>query len=207
MTTIIQQKQETKVQRFVLVGPHLGKTLNVNGHPFVDGEYTFQGPAHQVDSLAKIFKRYAALPVEDAKAYQLEYLKANGSSEEQDAVAQYEAQQQQQQQQQDSQKADQSEAQASDQPAADRPVTPAAAQPAADQSDMPAADPQDGPAQKLTLAEAIGSLDTEVDDHWTSNNLPAIDTLADLTGKAVTRAEVNEVAEGYTRAKARAAKQ
>lgn len=206
MTTIIQQKQETKTQRFVLVGPHLGKTLNVNGHRFVDGEYTFQGPAHQVDSLAKIFKRYAALPVEDAKAYQLEYLKANGSSEEQDAVAQYEAQQQQQQQQDSGQSADQSGTLTPDQPAADQPAAPTADQPA-DQSDAPAADQQDSPAQKLTLAEAIGSLDPEVDDHWTSNNLPAIDTLADLTGKAVTRAEVNEVAEGYTRAKARAAKQ
>ncbi|URA07136.1 hypothetical protein P9A48_gp28 [Xanthomonas phage Mallos] len=224
MTTIVQQKQETKNQRFVLVGPHTGKTINVNGHPFVDGEYTFQGPAHQVESLAKIFKRYSALPVEQAEAYQLDYIKANGSEDERKTAAEYEAD-----------KAKQLEEQRKTEGA---PVTgdPVTGQPAADGvTHAQALDQQSGQAPgsedptsdgsgsgvgsqahdanpttdpvKPTLEEAIGSLDPEVDAHWTSNNLPAIDTLSELTGKAVTRAEVNAVADGYTRAKARAAKQ
>lgn len=57
---------------------------------------------------------------------------------------------------------------------------------------------------KPSLAEAIGLLDPENDAHWTSNNLPAIDFLEGVTGSKVTRAEVEAVAEGFTRAKARA---
>lgn len=59
---------------------------------------------------------------------------------------------------------------------------------------------------KPTLAEAIGMLDPENDSHWTSNNLPGLDDLERLTGVNVTRADVNAIAEGFTRAKARAAK-
>lgn len=137
----------TVTQKFILIGPHAGKTMNVNGHEFVDGEYTFQGSAEQAATLARIFKRYAALPVEQAE---LAELKAQQAA-----------------------------------PAA--PAAPAAG--------------------KLTLGEAIGALDPENDKHWTSNNLPALDVLEELTGKKVARNEVDTVAEGYTRAKARAAKQ
>lgn len=131
-------------QKFVLIGPHAGKTMNVNGHGFVDGEYTFQGSAEQAATLARIFKRYAALPVEQAELAKLKTQQA-------------------------------------------APAAPAAG--------------------KLTLGEAIGALDPENDRHWTSNNLPALDVLEELTGKKVARNEVDAVAEGYTRAKARAAKQ
>lgn len=201
MTTIVQQKQETKTQRFVLVGPHVGKTLNVNGHPFVDGEYTFQGPAHQVESLAKIFKRYAALPIEEAQAYQIEYVKANGSDEDKEKVAQFEAQRQSQQpqgEQTGEQTQAQTEAPGSEDPNAGR------GEGTGSQSHDP--NPPTDPV-KPTLAEAIGTLDPEVDAHWTSNNLPSLDVLSELTGKKVGRADVDAVADGYTRAKARAAKQ
>jgi hypothetical protein len=63
--------------------------------------------------------------------------------------------------------------------------------------------------QELTLAEkiaeALKKLDPANDDHWTSNNLPALDEIGELLGQDVTRAQVNEVAQGYTRAAARAA--
>lgn len=59
---------------------------------------------------------------------------------------------------------------------------------------------------KPTLAEAIGQLDPENESAWTSNNLPAIDLLSELTGLKVTRSDVEATAAGYTRAKARAAR-
>lgn len=87
----------------------------------------------------------------------------------------------------------------------------AAGQPApapAPVTDLGSADrtPQAVVEDKPTLAEAIGLLDPEDDAHWTSNNLPAIDVLEQLTGAKVSRADVNAVAEDFTRAKARAAK-
>ena len=39
-------------QKFVLVGPHAGQTMHVNGHEFVDGEMTFQGSAEQAATRA-----------------------------------------------------------------------------------------------------------------------------------------------------------
>ena len=142
-------------QKFVLVGPHAGKTLNVNGHEFVDGEYTFQGSAEQVGTLSRIFADYAALPEEQAELAQLK-----------------------------AEKTAQTQGQAPQAPQA----------------------PTE-PAGKPTLGEAIGQLDPEDDKHWTSNNLPALDVLEAMTGKKVARSDVDAVAEGYTRAKARAAKQ
>jgi hypothetical protein len=59
----------------------------------------------------------------------------------------------------------------------------------------------------LSLAEAIGHLNGNDDAHWTSNNRPSLEYLATLLGKTPTRAEVNAIAEGYTRAKAKAAQQ
>ena len=63
------------------------------------------------------------------------------------------------------------------------------------------------PPARTVGGEAIGQLDPEDDKHWTSNNLPALDVLESMTGKKVARSDVDAVAEGYTRAKARAAKQ
>lgn len=144
-------------QKFVLVGPHAGKTLSVNGHEFVDGEYTFQGSAEQVGTLARIFADYAALPEEQAELAQLKAEKA--------------------------------------------------AQTPAPAAQVPDAAVTTEPVGKPTLGEAIGRLDPDDDKHWTSNNLPALDVLEALTGKKVARSDVDAVADGYTRAKARAAKQ
>lgn len=203
MTTIIQQKQETKTQRFVLVGPHVGKTLNVNGHPFVDGEYIFQGPAHQIESLAKIFKRYAALPIEQAQAYQIEYIKVNGSDEGKAKVAQFEQSQELSKVLDLKPEGDDTGDKGSDVLGSQAPASDASTGAGLQAHDPnPPQDPQ-----KPTLAEAIGLLDPEVEAHWTSNNLPSLDILSEQVGKKVGRADVDAVAEGYTRAKARAAKQ
>jgi hypothetical protein len=76
----------------------------------------------------------------------------------------------------------------------------ASTKPAADDKALEAA------LTEVTLAEAISKLDPENDAHWTSNNLPSVDVLSSITGKKVTRDEVNTIADGYTRAKARAAR-
>lgn len=65
---------------------------------------------------------------------------------------------------------------------------------------------QEPASDKPSLAEAIGTLDPENDAHWTSNNLPAIEHLEVVTGIDLNRAAIEEVAKGYTRAKARAAR-
>lgn len=62
-------------------------------------------------------------------------------------------------------------------------------------------------SEKPTLGEAVAELDPNADADWTSNNLPSIERLSAITGVKVTRAEVDAVAEGYTRARARQAKQ
>ena len=62
-------------------------------------------------------------------------------------------------------------------------------------------------SEKPTLGEAVAELDPDADADWTSNNLPSIERLSAITGIKVTRAQVDEVAEGYTRARARQAKQ
>jgi hypothetical protein len=56
------------------------------------------------------------------------------------------------------------------------------------------------------VVEALKTLDPADDDHWTSNNLPALDVLGERVGQDVTRAQVNEVAQGFTRAAAKAAR-
>lgn len=144
-------------QKFVLVGPHAGQTMHVNGHEFVDGEMTFQGSAEQAATLERVLEFYGAMTAEKAELHILRGEQKPGGSEQSENRVQDES--------------------------------------------------SDNPDTKPSLAEAIGLLDSEVDAHWTSNNLPNLDHLSDLTGKKTSRDEVNALAEGYTRAKARAAKQ
>lgn len=163
-------------QKFVLVGPHAGKTMQVNGHQFEDGEFTFAGSEEQVSVLARVFRRYGALPEQVARLKALE--DAMGISK----------------------------------PSGDgdgdvkEPAAPSEPSPPVVGSNTNVGGGDLDPA-KPTLAEAIGLLDPEVDAHWTSNNLPSLEHLGELTGKKVGRDDVNAVAEGYTRAKARAARQ
>lgn len=135
---------------FVLVGPLKGKTLSVNGRPFVDGELEVEGSEQELQGLTNLFSYYGALPEADAALH--------------DALG--------------------------------------------DGNDKPVIGSKDPPATtdpvKPTLAEAIGMLDADDDDHWTSANLPSIEFLTETTGHRHSRAEVDAVAEGFTRAKAKA---
>jgi len=54
-----------RTQKFVLVGPHAGKTLVVNGHQFVDGEYDITANEEQLKSVGNVFACYGAFPAED----------------------------------------------------------------------------------------------------------------------------------------------
>lgn len=184
-------------QRFVLIGPHAGKTMNVNGHQFVDGILDINVGGAQVGVLTRVLSYYGAVPEAEAELAELK-------------------------------------AQKVEQPAGQRPaptredLDAAIASLPGDQTDpdyvvnamrshfgdlftagdeLMVRETVVKPSGKPTLSEAIGMLDPEVDSHWTSNNLPGLDDLERLTGKKVSRQEVEAIASGYTRAKARAAKQ
>lgn len=52
----------------------------------------------------------------------------------------------------------------------------------------------DSPAMREDITAAIGLLDATNDDHWTSAGLPAVDAVAELAGKRVTRAAIHAAA-------------
>ena len=57
----------------------------------------------------------------------------------------------------------------------------------------------DGESTALTLEQALDALDPDNDAHWTKTGLPDLNTLKEMTGAAVTRAQINEVVEDFTR--------
>lgn len=186
----------TQTQEFVLVGPHEGKTMTVNGHPFVDGLFNFTGSSEQIASLTRVFSYYAAVPKETAELMALrarvaELAPVGGTAP---AVPQ-----------QLEPAIDEVPVDA--QPAAPAPADEQPAPPVEEVGSPEANDPVDSSEGKPDLGVAIGLLDPEVDSHWTSNNLPSLERLSELTGRRVGRSEVEALAEGYTRAKAKAARQ
>lgn len=54
-------------------------------------------------------------------------------------------------------------------------------------------------AKKPTLAKAIAMLDPAIDAHWTKTGLPDLNTLSELTGKKLKRADVVKIAAGFER--------
>lgn len=52
---------------------------------------------------------------------------------------------------------------------------------------------------KEKIVDALGKLDVNNDNHWTSDGLPKLEALKFAVGGNVTRDQVNEVAPGYTR--------
>lgn len=63
------------------------------------------------------------------------------------------------------------------------------------------ADAQDdsGDDEKMTLEEALESLDHSDDAHWTQSGLPDLNVIKELTGKQIKRSEVEAVAPELTR--------
>lgn len=55
----------------------------------------------------------------------------------------------------------------------------------------------------MSLEVALATLDTDDDSLWTSEGLPRIEVLESLTGGKVTRADVELVSPGFSRAKAK----
>ena len=184
----------TSSQKFVLVGPRAGKTLTINGHQFIDGEMTFVGAAAQIATLERVLGFYGVLPAEKAELAQLKTDKPVGKSQaELDAEAA-------------TAEASRLAEEAAKQKAAETdPPAKTDAELEAEEAARKQAE-QDALNVKPSLGEAIGLLDPEEDKHWTSNNLPNLEHLGELMSKKVARAEVDAVAEGYTRAKARAAR-
>src|SRR6056297_3229904 len=52
----------------------------------------------------------------------------------------------------------------------------------------------------MELKEALGQLDTMDDSLWTKEGLPAVDKVAELMGRDVTRKEITDAAPHFTRA-------
>lgn len=160
-------------QRYVLIGPHAGKTMTVNGHQFVDGAFEAHVGEDKVGMLTRVLSFYGAVTEAEAEllALRAQAAKPVVQAEGGEVVL----------------------------TAAITEVVGSAT--VADVPKAPAGD------VKPTLGEAVGMLDPEDPTHWTSNNLPSLDYLSTLTGTKVARGDVEDVADGYTRAKARAAKQ
>lgn len=209
-------------QKFVLIGPHAGRSMVVNGHEFVDGEFTYAGSEGQAATLARVLEFYGAVPAEKAELEQLRSERTGPIRADLDkALSELPGDQTDSEYvvkamsahfgelftaEDEAKVRELVKAQASQDASGDQAGTQGSA--TSTEAAKPAQDaPNGAPDAKPSLAEAIGLLDPEVDAHWTSNNLPNLEHLGELTGKKVARDEVNAVAEGYTRAKARAAKQ
>lgn len=63
-------------------------------------------------------------------------------------------------------------------------------------------DADDAESEALTLEDALKRLDPDDDAHWTKTGLPDCNVLKELTGTAVTRQEVNDVAPDFNREQA-----
>ena len=200
----------SKTQRFVLIGPHQGKSITVNGHEFVDGEYEFAGSEQQVATLTRIFEFYGAVPAEAAELAELKADKAKQTGAPtrkalDEAIASLPGEQTDPDYVVNAMRAHFGDlfTAGDEMVVRETVIKPADPQVAGSTTNEPK---KDEGAEKPTLAEAIGMLDPDVDSHWTSNNLPGLDDLERLTGKKVSRADVEAIAAGYTRAKAKAAK-
>lgn len=190
----------TTSAKFVLIGPYAGQTIHVNGHEFIDGRYEFVGDDKAVVVIKKIFAHYGAFTEEDAEVElrrQDEALQAERDEAERKALAEL------------GRELDGGNLNTLQQGASTEAPVAGASTSGVTLESMLGSDTNDGkpvaPA-KPSLGEVIGTLDPENDAHWTSNNLPSLDHLSEATGAKVSRGEVEAIAEGYTRAKARAAK-
>jgi hypothetical protein len=206
---------------FELVGPHEGKDLIVNGHQFVGGELEFNGTDRQIETLTRVFSFYGALPSDQVDAY----YSGNAHVETDELLAGDEAKTRE--------NLDKALAALPGEytdpefvvsgmreffgdlftDADEARVRELVVAKADDTQEKPpvvgsadAGDTSNGNVGKPSLAEALAALDPENDAHWTSNNLPALDVLDEMTGLKNARSDVAAIADGYTRAKARAAR-
>lgn len=166
----------SKSQKFQLVGPHAGRTMHINGHEFIEGDYVYHGSELQIGQLVQLFSFYGAYP---------DYGVADAEANYRAALAELEAA-------------------GLPVPAPHSPTPTNAIPPLVPPVGSTDATGSNNDDMKPTLAEAIGKLDPDNEGHWTSNNLPAIDALEALTGGKVSRKDVEAVAEDFTRAKAKA---
>lgn len=181
--------------RFVIVGPHAGKTMEIHGRKFVKGVHDANHTPAECALLEHTFGLFYSVHREElAPRKQQEYDMENPTNGAPKVPVHR------------------------DVPQGTGPSAGAAAAPG--KRDAEAAPlsgeraPVDNggpgraagePSNPLSLADAIAKLDPEDDEHWTSNNLPALDILAALTAGKVARKDVEESAPGHTRAKAREA--
>jgi len=194
---------------YVIVGPNRGKTMTINGRDFLEGRHEHVGPSTEHATLHNLFSRfYSVFPEVLADEEQAKYdalLSGEPLPEPKPAAAPVPTPVAAPVPAPTTEVTKEVEAQDAPQ---DNPEAPGSTGQGTEGADKPEGEQANQERQVITLAEAIGLLDPEVDDHWTSNNLPALDVLSDLQGGAkVGRADVEAVAAGYTRSAARKARQ
>lgn len=165
--------------KFVLTGPRKGQTVSLAGHQFVNGVLDYQGGSKEDIQ---------------AVAYHLgTYYGAFHESVAEEAQAKYEADQA-----------------ALAEGRVPEPVKQQDPPPVKPQDLTPRTPPQqtapDPLATVQTVAEALQALDPEKDGDWTGQGLPSVDAVSALLARTATRKEIEEAAEGFNRAAAKAAK-
>lgn len=201
-----------------IVGPNAGKTMLLGGkHQFVNGKYVLQGSHDQIEYALNYLAHFGAHPV--------------GSQAHRDAQAQYKAALAEKERANGNQRAVNSgagrgaaESVSSADGSAGRRLAEVSSVVGAehvgagrgDARVLPAGSghadagvsgdaTQDGPGTSMSgldrLRLVVSRLDPSNDDHWTNTGLPSLDAIQEAY-PGVTRADVDEVAPGFTRQEA-----
>lgn len=160
--------------KFILVGPHAGKTITLGGHQFVEGAFDFgpdgAGVVPGPDEVAKkgrlLAKLYQAYP-EGSPELEAAAKRIKGDKEPEGRLDVGKREEQQQAQQQ------------------------------------PAGAGGSERARQGAVRSALTKLDPKVDAHWTGAGLPSVEAVRELSGdKEVSRGDIQNLAPKLTREEA-----
>lgn len=186
--------------KFILVGPNEGKTIKLDRFDFVDGVFAYEtNSATDLQAVAfHLGTYYSAFHEDVVEIARRKYAETQALAVEQpksllEAAKPHNIEQQK------------------------APELPADLAPpkvtAVDPLDAPLVDDplgEAGSGQKSakpeTVADALQGLDPDKDTDWTGQGLPSVDAVTAAMGRTVTRKEIEEAGEGFTRAAAKAAR-
>lgn len=187
---------------FVLAGHYTGKSINLNGHQFIEGKCEIWCPGDILPFVKRSLSSYQAFP---ERSYELELAQKrdeeNGLWNNSDTSAE--------------------QREPAKVPSNDKPTSNGSAQKTSNDG-LPNANPDNGSTGGVSegdgredaglsevtseidwrLKEIIESLDPNEDDHWTSEGLPSIEAIQSAFGPNVTREDIDVSGEGWTKDKA-----
>jgi hypothetical protein len=177
------EKEDMATERFHLVGPREGATIKLGGYVFTEGVCSMVGSVEEIAVATRFLRTFhSAYPHREWELMQMAKKTQELTKVEPPAPTTGEA------------------------PPAPAP-TPTTGEAPPAPAPAPTTDLVKEPLEEdIDLATALAQLDPNRNDDWTSNNLPALDVLSERTGKKVARSDVEALAPGYTRAKAREAR-